>query len=210
MLGLIKKDLLMTKSNLKTIALILIVYLFVAAGGNGGFAFIPSFMSIVIMMSTFSYDEYNKTNAFISVLPNGKQNAVKSKYLATLLILAISILVTIPISVLPQISNNSINWEEIFSTIIGCCFSVILMQSLFYPLIFKYGIEKGRMAMFIGVFLLTGIGTLLIKNGFSIHISGSIFKVLDHYWMILIPAVSVILLLISYTISKHFYLKKEF
>ena len=85
MLGLIKKDLLMIKGNIKTLAIIFVVFTIMAINGNGNFAFIPAFMSVMIVMSTFSYDEYNKTDGFITSLPNGKKNAVKSKYISTLI-----------------------------------------------------------------------------------------------------------------------------
>lgn len=57
MLGLIKKDLFMAKGNFKTISIIFAVFTFTAINGNQNFAFIPAFMSVMIMMSTFSYDE---------------------------------------------------------------------------------------------------------------------------------------------------------
>lgn len=60
MLGLIKKDLLMVKSNLKVIAIILIVFGVMAIQGQGDLSFIPALTSVMIFMSTFSYDEYNK------------------------------------------------------------------------------------------------------------------------------------------------------
>ncbi len=210
MLGLIKKDLLMTKSNFKTILIIFVVYMLVAANGNGNFSFIPAFISIIVMMSTFSYDEYNKTNAFISTMPNGRQNAIKSKYITTLIILAISVIFSVLLSVITQLANNSLDAEEIASTLIGSAVAVILIQSVLYPFIFKFGVEKSRIGMFVGALIFSGGISLLMKSGISIEVSNDFVQFLDHYWMIIIPLMTVIILFISYSISKYLYMKKEF
>ena len=79
MLGLIKKDLLMIKSNIKTLFIILVVYGVMAYQGQMDLSFILPFMSVMIMISTFSYDAYNKWDAYASCLPNGRQNSVRDR-----------------------------------------------------------------------------------------------------------------------------------
>lgn len=210
MLGLIKKDLFMAKGNFKTIAIIFVVFTFTAINGNENFAFIPAFMSVMIMMSTFSYDEYNKTDAFISTLPNGKKNAIKSKYAATLFIVFISVILTFIVCVAVGYAKNSLNMEYIISTTIGCCVGVILLQSIIYPVIFKYGIEKSRIGIFVGVFGITGIVAFLTKSGYTITIPQHILVFLNNYWMVIIPLITIMILFLSYKISEHLYCKKEF
>ena len=39
--------------------------------------------SIMMFVSTFSYDEFNKFNTYVSTLPNGRKEAVKAKYIST-------------------------------------------------------------------------------------------------------------------------------
>ncbi len=69
MIGLIKKDLLMTIGNLKTLGIIFVAFTLMAINGNGSLVFVPALISIMTMMTTFSYDEYNKSDAYISTLP---------------------------------------------------------------------------------------------------------------------------------------------
>lgn len=210
MLGLIKKDLLMTKGNVKTLAIMFVVFTFMAINGNGNFLFIPSFMSVMIMMSTFSYDEMSKTDAFIVSLPNGKKNAVKAKYISTLIIIFVSIILTVIMTMIIGISQHSLNFEEILSTTLGCFVGILILQSMLYPVIYKYGIEKSRIGLFIGGFGIISIVSLLMKSELKIQISPVIITLLNHYWMIILPIVVVIVLLISYKISVYLYLKKEF
>lgn len=190
MLCLIKKDLFMIKGN--------------------DFLFMLSFMSIVMMMTTFSYDEFNKVDAFITTFPSGKINAVRAKYLSTLFVLFVNVIITVLISIISCYVRNDLNIKYIISTMIGCCSGTILFQSIFYPCIYKFGIEKSRIGIFISIFGLTGLITILIKNGLKIKIPQSISIFLNNYWMIIIPILIILILYISYKISKHIYLKKEF
>ena len=64
MLGLIKKDLLMIKSNFKLILIMLVVFFIMALQGEFDISFIPTFIIAMLFMTTFSYDEYNKWDAY--------------------------------------------------------------------------------------------------------------------------------------------------
>lgn len=209
MLGLIKKDLLMARGNLKTIVIMLVVFTLVAIDGNNNFSFIPAFISIMIMMSTFSYDEYNKTDAYISSFPNGRKNAVKSKYLTTLLVVFASIILTFIISITVGYFKNNINMEEIISTTLGCGLAIIIIQAILYPLIYKFGVEKSRIGLFIGAFAITGIASIFLKTGVDINISQNIVDIFTNYYMIIVPVIIIFILFVSYEISKIVYLKKE-
>lgn len=209
MLGLIKKDLLMARGNLKTIVIMLVVFTLVAIDGNNNFSFIPAFISIMIMMSTFSYDEYNKTDAYISSVPNGRRNAVKSKYLTTLLVVFISIVITFLVSIAVGYAKNSINMEEIISITLGGGFAITIIQAILYPLIYKFGVEKSRIGLFIGAFAITGIASIFLKTGVNIDIPQNIVTIFNNYYMIIAPITFIIIIFISYEISKIVYLKKE-
>ena len=73
MFGLIKKDLFMIRNNLKIVAIIFIVYIFMAIYDQMDISFVPAFISVILFMSTFSYDEYNKWDAYAITFPNRKK-----------------------------------------------------------------------------------------------------------------------------------------
>lgn len=210
MKGLIKKDLLMTKSNLKMLAIMFVVFTAMSLNDNMNMLFIPSFMSIIIMMSTFSYEEYNKTDAFLASLPNGRVNSVKAKYLASLLTVVISVILTIIISIVIGIARNNLNLEEIVVTSLGCVAGILIIQSIIYPTIYKFGIEKSRIGIFIGAFGFSGIVGLIVRSGIKLSISKSLLPFLEQHMWFIIPVIVVAMLLTSYLISKRIYLKKEF
>ena len=209
MVGLIKKDLLMIKSNLKMVLIMLVVFFIMALQGEFDISFVPPFIVVMLFMSTFSYDEFNKWDAYAVTLPNGRNNVVKSKYVASLILTIVTIILTIILNSLVGLINNNLEFDKFISTIMGCVFGVILIQSIMYPFIFKYGMEKGRIGLFVISFAIVGIIGLL-SSVLKINIPTNVVTFFDNYWFVIIPLISIVLLLISYKISEKIYLKKEF
>lgn len=209
MLGLIKKDLIMIKSNLKLILIMLFVFFVMALQGQFDISFVLPFITIMLFMSTFSYDEYNKWDAYAITLPNGRKDVVKSKYIASLILILLAIIITILLNWLVGIINNNLEFDKFISTLVGGAFATFLIQSVMYPLIFKFGIEKGRIGLFVLTFAVIGIVGLFSKV-VKIDISTNIVSFFNNYWFVIVPIVIISLLLISYKISEKIYLKKEF
>ena len=78
MVGLIKKDLLMIKSNLKMVLIMLVVFFIMALQGEFDISFVPPFIVVMLFMSTFSYAEFNKWDASAVTLPHGRKTVVQS------------------------------------------------------------------------------------------------------------------------------------
>ena len=209
MLGFIKKDLLMIKSNIKILAILLLIYVVMAFQGQMDLSFLLPFMSVMIMMSTFSYDTFNKWDAYAVTMPNGRKNSVRGKYIATIILIsATTILITALTVIISYTKTNVIDFENIIGSIVGSIFATILLQSLMYPAMYKFGPEKARIGIFVIIFGIAIIGGVVAKY---VDLS-SIIKMLesiDAYWMIVFPVAMILMLYISYKISERIYLKKE-
>ena len=91
----------------------------------------------------------------------------------------------------------------------GTILSSVIIISLLYPIVFKFGATNGRIILFAVVFGVAGIGALIaqfVDMTFIINMING----LDSYSLIAIPIISVILLVISYLISNRVYQHKEF
>lgn len=207
MKGLIKKDLFIIKNNLKIILILFIVFFLTGLKNSTDMSYIPITLSVVLFLSTFSYDEFNKWDAYAITLPNGRINIVKSKYVATIILVVITSLISLILNLLIGYINNSLNFEEIISMLTGMTFSIILIQSISYPIIFKFGIEKGRLLLFASIFIIISLISLIPV---SLNIPSNIILFIEKYWLILLALLTSIVLFISYLISKKIYLKKEF
>lgn len=210
MTGLIKKDLYLMKSNLKLILIIFVVFTISSINQeSNNLYFMPALVSTMLFMSTFSYDEYNKWNTYATALPTGREKIVIAKYLVTLLLNIVVFIITIALSLIVGKIEGNLNVEEVFQTIAGILVATIIIQSIIYPLIYKFGVEKGRIWLFVGIFgISTILGILITKVNFTL--SPAIINFFNDYYLLLIPLFIFICLSISYNVSKNIYLKKEF
>ena len=210
MLGLIKKDFLLIKANLKSMIIIFVIYIMLAFQGTFDVTFIIPLIGIMLFISTFSYDDFNNWNSYAVTLPNGRKNVVRAKYIASIILTIILAIVSLTIGIgISYTKTNSINLDEIISSLMGTMLSSIIIISLLYPIVFKFGATNGRIILFAVVFGIAGIGALIAQFVDTTPIINMINR-LDSYSLIAIPIISVILLGISYLISNKIYQNKEF
>ena len=220
--GLIKKDL-YNLSSYKTSLIIVIIFCGIAIIGTGNINFGPIIICTIIGMislSTFSYDEISKSNKYILTLPTNRKEIIKAKYIlaigSTILGGILGIILTIIIAnimnyVRPE-NLIDLNYESLITTTIGGMFGISLIQAIQIPSIYKWGAEKGRVQMFILVFILivlvAGVGYLIMKSSFNIDLS-KIENIMQQYGLILLLALMAVMYYISYKVSNKIYNKKE-
>lgn len=209
MMGLIIKDLLLIKENWKQLLIFALIFIVIGLEGNQILTFVPIFLSLMVLLSTFSYDDYNKWNSYAVTLPNGRKNIVRAKYVASIGLSVLAILFTYLMIIISGMMNHQLNLEETTITLLGCWSAVVLLQSFMYPLIFKVGLEKGRIFLFV---LFIGVSALLglVFQNIKISLPAEVISFLEHYLVIILPLVMIILLSISYKISEKIVQKKEF
>ena len=209
MLGLIKKDIFVLKNNLKILIFLLAFYIFFGITNNVDIsAFIP-FITTMICISTFNYDEFNNWNAYAITLPTGRANIVKSKYISTIILIALSGILGLILSFTICYFKNTLNIENTFSSFIGGLFAITILISILFPILIKFGAEKGRIALFVLTLAILAIATFGAKY-LQINISNNIINLFNNYWQYILIIVSTIFLYISFLISKKIYSKKEF
>ena len=210
MLGLIKKDFLIIKANLKSMVITFIVYLMLAFQGTFDVTFIFPIIGIMLFISTFSYDDFNNWNSYAVTLPDGRRNVVRAKYIASIILTVVLGIIALAIGIgISYIKTNAINLNEIISSLMGTALSSITIISLLYPIVFKFGATNGKIILFAVVFGIGGI-VALVSNFIDMTSVINMINGLDNYSLIAIPIISVILLGISYLISNKIYQNKEF
>lgn len=210
MLGLVKKDFLLLKANMKAMLFIFIIYFIMILQGLFDATFIVPLIGIMLFISTFSYDDFNNWNSYATTLPNGRKNVVKAKYIASIILTIILGILALIISVIVSYTRtNGINLDEIISSLMGTVLSSVIIISLLYPIVFKFGATNGRIILFAVVFGIAGI-IGIISNFVDMTSIINTINMLDNYSYIAIPIISLILLSISYLISNKIYQNKEF
>ena len=209
MKGLILKDLLLIKGNARYILIFLVIFGLIALEGNDVLYFIPAFISMMMFMTTFSYDEYNKWDAYAITLPIKKENIVLSKYVGSTILLGIALILTFIISLVVGLVTEQLDMQKNITLLLGCGGAVLLVEAIMYPLLIEFGVEKGRIWVFLGIFLSSFIIGFIFQK-VSLTIPENLMTFLSQYLPWLLAAALLLILIISYTISKKLYLKKEF
>lgn len=209
MMGMIKKELLMIKNNYKVIFIALIIFIFYSILFEMDMSFFPPLMGLMVCISSFNYDEYNNWYTYATTLPKGKINIVKSKYLTAIGIILLLTIVSIMLGFTIGSIRGTLKINELLQTTMVELIVIIFAISVLFPILLKYGSEKGRLAMIIICLGIVGI-VFLFEKMVNFKLPNNIISFLDSYLPIILVAISVIIVSISYYISKKIYLHKEF
>ena len=220
--GLIKKDL-YNLSSYKSSLIIMILFCGIAIIGTKAINYASIIICTIVGMislSTFSYDEIAKSNKYILTLPTDRKEIIKAKYIlaigATILGGILGLLITIiVVNVMNYLRPEdiiNIDYEGLIVSTIGGMWGISLIQSIQIPSIYKWGAEKGRIQMFILLFILVavviGIGFLIMKANFNIDIK-AINSFMNKFGIMILVALMIIMYYISYNTSYKIYKNKE-
>ncbi len=210
MIGFIKKDLAMIKSNFKLLAVLITIYAIMGFMNKMDISFILPFMCVMIMISSFSYDNYNKWDAYSISLPNGRKNSVKSKYITIILMTLIVTIITLILSfIISYVNTKNINYEQILVTMFGTVFGTLLVLAIIYPIIYRFGVEKARIGIFLLVFGIIIIGSLF-ANFIDLSNILKYLSFLEDYIILILIIIAILMVYGSYKISEKIFSKKEF
>lgn len=211
MIGFIKKDFFTIKNNIKTIVIAIVIYVFYSVMFEMDMSFLLPFMALMIGLSTFNYDDLSNFHVFGSALPKGRENAVKSKYVTFIAFIIITAIISAICSYVIGSVKNTYNFENSISYLMGSLVAIICLLSILLPFMFKYGAEKGRIVMFILGIGIMGLYLLFTKVvTIDMQVIANIMKFIKTYAIPLFIGSNVLMIGISYFVSKKIYLKKEF
>ena len=160
MLGLMIKDVYTMKKQLKVVLVISLFYIiFSIADNNIGFlSFVALFANLGLILSTFSYDEKNHWDKYATILPVSYQRIVFSRYAEILIINVAMFVILAPISFFVKQPEQEI--LEVLSVIIAVICMGIILLSIMFPIIYKIGMEKARIMIFVIIFIpVCAVGT---------------------------------------------------
>ncbi len=158
MWGLLLKDFYMMKKYCKAYLFIVIVFMGVSFfdGENMFFAFYPCMLCSMIPITLLAYDERSKWLQYSETLPYTRAQIVNGKYIIGLGI-QIAILFISGISQALQMRIGGIFQIGEYFRILALLFTMSSWAtSITFPFIFKFGVEKGRIAYYVIIAILCG------------------------------------------------------
>lgn len=210
MTGFIKKDLLLVKANFKMLMVFTIVFVLLAITGTFDLTFVLPFLSIMVFVTTFSYDDYNGWNAYAVSMPGGRKICIKGKYVASVILIILLTLISMIITYLVHLINgDNMSLLELSFPAAISVLSVSLTVSLMYPVIIKFGSTNGRIWLFVIIFIIIG-GLGLLSNYVDLSFLDDGMRFFEKNLLWVVPVVSALMMLISYFISEKIFKNKEF
>jgi ABC-2 type transport system permease protein len=203
MTGLIIKDLLNLKKQGK-IYLLLVVFYFAMGLVNENTSMFTTMMTMVavlIPLTAMAYDERSKWDRYALTMPISRKNMVMSRYLLGLIFLIVAFV----LSMLVNMVISNMKTAENTLVVLGGFSTGLMLMSVIFPLLFKFGVEKGRIFMMIVIFIPVAALMMISKLGISMPDEEIIKSVIY-----LSPIIGAVIFLISIYVSLWIYKKKEF
>ena len=221
MLNLLFKDLLIQKKTFLFALFYIAFLIFVFQKPPMSTAIYPmSTVSVVYLFTTYasSHDDKNRSEVLLNSLPVRRREIVLAKYLSTFLYIAIGLvgttlfMVALGVAGLEFLSRMP-GLQDIAGTLAGA----VLLNSIYYPLYFKFGALKVRyfnMLLFLLIFFLPSFLVEYLKSHYSREaVASLVTAVLNTPGWLQGSAVAVLLLaalLVSLALSLRIYKNKEF
>ena len=201
MKALIIKDTYVIWRQMKYFLILILIFSALPSGFNNAFAVIYTSM---LPYTALAYDERSKWDQLAAMMPYSTRDAVLSKYVFGWLCIGgaavLSGLLQMALSLV--VDRVFLPGVMVLSVLGAVC---ILAISL--PLMFRMGVEKGRLAMFLVIFLVCGAAGAIAHIAESVG-SGTVFAFQGPVLGVTLLA-ALVLTAVSVPLSMQFYTKRQ-
>ena len=218
MFYLIKKDILMQKRTVKlSIIYILLFTIFISKNEPIGLTIGILSVTYMLALGSSALEDKNNSDKMLISLPIKRQIIVMSKYVSVYVFAFFAIIVCFLIYFIASLFYPSFIQPITMEGLMAAIISITLFSSVSYPLIFKYGYMKSKMANLIVFFVLVFGGSELVnyssqnnKLTLNQNILTNFNNRTDVEILIILMVPLALILIISYFLSLTFYNKREF
>ena len=185
MKGLLLKDFYMAAKYCRTYILIGIVFIAVSFAGTSGenmfFVFYPCLLCGMIPVNLLAYDERSRWLEYSGTLPYTNVHIVSGKYLVGIIVQGAMLLA---VGIAQAVRMNLAGTFQLgeFALFMAVIFAMATVtSSISLPFMFRWGVEKGRIAYYcmIGFVCAAGyLGSVFFAQGSTQTVSGRVMLVL--------------------------------
>ncbi len=206
MKGLLLKDFYLMRKYCRAYLLFILIFIAVAHVGGASlfFVFYPCIFSSMIPITLLSYDERSKWSEYCGTLPYTKTQIVSAKYLMGIF----AQLFVLVLSGISQAVRMNMDGTFVLSDYLMLMAILLILScaatSIVLPFMFKMGVEKGRIAYFVMIGILSA-GSIAAAGCFSNF--NTILTPIGI--LIIICGAAVAIYALSWYLSIVFYKKRE-
>ena len=207
MKGLLLKDLYMTVKYCKAYMLITVVFLAVSlySDENLFFIFYPCLLAGMVPVNLLAYDEHSKWNHYSGTLPYSKAQIVSGKYLIGLFSQLVVLILTGIVRAIIMYRDGGFALSDLLEMMLLLLIMSLATTSLSLPIIFRFGVEKGRIAHAVVIGMVCAGSTIAaLSFGMGQQVEYSLGGMLPVLFV-----VSIGIYALSWYLSIVFYRKRE-
>ena len=203
MKALLLKDTCVIWKQMKYFLFLIVIFSAIPSAFNNIFAIVYAAM---LPYTAMAYDERSKWDQLAAMMPYSARDLVLSKYVFGWLCIAGATVISVPIQC--AVSLFGVNGGFSLTTVLLSVCCGLGIMSITLPLMFRFGVEKGRLTMFLIIFLVCGgagaISTIAVSapEGYS----SMAFR------QVVLPAAvaaAAVLTAVSVPLSVKFYSRRE-
>lgn len=206
MKGLLLKDFYMARKFCWSFFLLVAAFLMISIVGKENLFFLvyPMIISAIMPVSLIGYDERDKWETYSGTLPYTRGQLVSAKYLVGLCLGLVAFLMSMTAIVVRMQVQSRFSLEELAAVGIALLVMGCLSPALMLPFIFRYGVEKGRIAYFVIIGLACASGGVLAGMGFQMQ-----ELPVGMLPLAVVAGAAILLYVLSWRLSIRFYQKRE-
>lgn len=170
MKGLLLKDWYMMKKTCRAYLLLIVVFLAASVwtDDNAFLVFYPCVLTGMIPVTLLSYDERSGWDRYCGALPCTRAEFVTGKYLMGLLAQLSVLALTAAAQAARLRMTGAFSWHTLAARL-GVVWSLALLAAtLTPPLMFRWGVEKGRLAYYVVIGIICGGSVVVGLSGMAL------------------------------------------
>lgn len=207
MKGLLLKDLYMMTKYCRLYLPLMVIFLVMSFfdGDNLFLAFYPCIICGMIPINLLGYDERSRWLQYSETMPYTREQIVRGKYLIGLGAQTVMMLITGIVQAVRMSVSGTFVFGDYMTLMMLMLLMALLSSSISLPFMFKLGVEKGRLAFFVMVGVVSAAGVLATKafaNGVQANVQFNAALPL-----VVLAGIGVYAL--SWYLSVRFYKKRE-
>ena len=201
MKALIIKDTYVIWRQMKYFLILILIFSALPSGFNNAFAVIYTSM---LPYTALAYDERSKWDQLAAMMPYSTRDAVLSKYVFGWLCIGGAAVLS---GLLQMALSLVVGRVFLPGVVVLSVLGAVCILAISLPLMFRMGVEKGRLAMFLVIFLVCGAAGAIAHIAESVG-SGTVFAFQGPILVVLLIA-ALVLTAVSVPLSMRFYTKRQ-
>lgn len=201
MKALIQKDVYVLWKQMKIFLLVMLVIM--VGNGSFGSVFVVVWCSM-LPYTALAYDERCKWDQMAAMMPYSPRDLVLSKYVLGWLCAGAAGAVVLAVQAVIRVLHLPMATGSPLAVLISFCASASVL-AVTLPVMIRFSVERGRMVMFLVIFLVCGAAGALGTISISVDQTAGGIQGLFGFFMLILPVAAVVLTAVSIPLSMRLY-----